>query len=169
MEGEQKIRVLIFSPLIYEYFLINSDRFMMKFISCLISERVSEMKNVVQKSRNVKSFFISIVDKKVFLAHYFQQLSSTQSHSLSLFHCFIISTSSRDFSSSYLLHTFLCFEFNFVFFFFLLLLSSFYLIISNDDFYFTNAVFLRLLLLLMTNEGERIEMILLIQPDRNSY
>lgn len=81
MEGEQKIRVLIFSPLIYEYFLINSDRFMMKFISCLISERVSEMKNVVQKSRNVKSFFYLNCRQKSFSC---SLLSTTIINSISL-------------------------------------------------------------------------------------
>lgn len=84
--------------------------------------------------KNVKSFFLSqLSTKKFFLAHYFQQLSSTQSHTprssyddfLPLF--YHINIVEGFFFLSYLLHTFLCFEFNFVFIFFLLFFFFFIL------------------------------------------
>lgn len=129
-EGEQKNSSFPFFILIYEYFLINFDLFMMKFISCLISERVSEIKNVVQKyqkkkQKDCEEFFLSqLSTKKFFLLitfnNYHQPNLTYSPHTLSSLtmiscHCFIISTSSRDFFLRYLLHTF-----NFVFFFLLL-------------------------------------------------
>lgn len=146
-----------FFILIYEYFLINFDLFMMKFISCLISERVSEIKKLCKSiEKNVKSFFLSqLSTKKFFLAHYFQQLSSTQSHTprssyddfLPLFYhinivegfFFSVIFCTHFFASNLILSSSssCCFS-----------SSSFYLIISNDDFYFSDAVFLCLLLLM---------------------
>lgn len=95
-----------FFILIYEYFLINFDLFMMKFISCLISERVSEIKKLCKSiEKNVKSFFyLNCRQKSFFLLitfNNYHQPNLTLLAPLTMIscHCFIISTSSRDFFS----------------------------------------------------------------------